>query len=280
MLPELIFREERLQNLSLVAFLGLTCSILGFKIAEFVFPSELGLVAVFLAAIPLVYPLTKYFLEDEKNQRPHVPEVLTYGALFLGQVVGFFVIGYFNPEALSLQVSMFQPQIASMGITGYATSGNVFMQILLNNLRVFTVIFGVATIIGSAGAFILTWNASVLGVFLAVLTKELSGSYEQIITGTELVPSPLAYVPHASFEMTGFIVAGISGSLLSASLYRTVNSFLEETETSDLKSPKGILKDIRILLEELIEKVHWLDYMKMIGLGLLLVLVGAILETA
>ena len=249
MLPELIFREERLQNLSLVAFLGLTCSILGFKIAEFVFPSELGLVAVFLAAIPLVYPLTKYFLEDEKNQRPHVPEVLTYGALFLGQVVGFFVIGYFNPEALSLQVSMFQPQIASMGITGYATSGNVFMQILLNNLRVFTVIFGVATIIGSAGAFILTWNASVLGVFFAKLSSSIESGKDIIsCSGT---PSPLCYAPHTFFEMTGFIIAGVAGSLISAALYR--ENFDRET---------------------------WKDYSKLIGLGILMILLGAFLEAA
>lgn len=280
MLPELIFREERLQNLGLVAFLGLACSLLGFKIAEFVFPSELGLVAVFLAAIPLVYPLTKFFLEDEKNQRPHIPEVMTYGALFIGQVIGFFIIGFYNPEALSLQLSMFEPQILQMGITGYATSGSAFIQILLNNLRVFTVIFGVATVIGSAGAFILTWNASVLGVFLAVLTRELSESYEQILTGTDMIPSPLAYVPHATFEMTGFIVAGITGSLLSASLYRTIDSFLDETEISDLKSPKGVLKDIGVLLGELFEKIHWTDYAKMIGFGIGLILLGAILETA
>lgn len=280
MLPELIFREERFQNTAQLTILGFMTALLGFGAAKVLFPSEIGLVAVVLAAIPLIYPLTRFFLEDEENERAHIPEVFTYGALFLGQVIGFFVVAYHNPEILSLQISMFETQLASMGITGYATNVGPFMRILANNIMVFFFILSTATIIGSAGTFILTWNASVLGVFLATLTNELSESYQKIITGTDLTPTPLAYVPHATFEMTGFIVAGISGSLLSASLYRAIDSFLEESELSDLESPKELLEDLGFLMEELVEKIHWLDYAKMIFLGLLLIYIGAVLETA
>ncbi|MFB6216661.1 MAG: stage II sporulation protein M, partial [Candidatus Aenigmatarchaeota archaeon] len=65
------------------------------------------------------------------------------------------------------------------------------------------------------------------------------------------VPSPLCYLPHAAFEMTGFIVAGVAGSLISAALYR---------EHFDMDT--------------------WRDYGKLVALGILLILLGAFLETA
>jgi uncharacterized membrane protein SpoIIM required for sporulation len=39
--------------------------------------------------------------------------------------------------------------------------------------------------------------------------------------------APVLYFPHAAFEMTGFIIAGIAGSLISAAVYR--EHFDEET---------------------------------------------------
>jgi len=51
--------------------------------------------------------------------------------------------------------------------------------------------------------------------------------------------------------MTGFVIAGVCGSLISAALYR-----------------------------EHFEKEVWIDYAKLLGLGLFMVLFGAFLETA
>jgi uncharacterized membrane protein SpoIIM required for sporulation len=251
MLPELIFREERVHNLKLLTLLGFVTAALGFFAAGILFPSESGLVAVFLSAVAMVYPLTKYFLEHEKKDQPHRDEVKTYGALFLGQVAGFFAVGYLAPDMVSFQISMFESQLFTMGVTGYAVAGASFIRVLLNNLMVFTFILGTATVIGSAGVFILTWNASVLGVFLAVLTRELSHNYVKILTGSELIPSPIAYIPHASFEMAGFVTAGVAGSLMSAALYR--EHFDYET---------------------------WKDFGKLVAGGIILIFIGAFIETA
>jgi len=108
---------------------------------------------------------------------------------------------------------------------------------------------GLATVIGSAGAFVLTWNASVLGVFFARLLDAIESS-SGLFT-CKPTPSPLCYAPHAFFEMTGFVIAGVCGSLISAALYR-----------------------------EHFEKEVWIDYAKLLGLGLFMVLFGAFLETA
>lgn len=222
MLPELILKEERYHNYYILAVLGFVSAFLGFGTAEILFPSESDLIAVFLAAIPLVFPLTEFFLDDEKEKRPHLPEFFTYSSLFFGEMAAFFALAFFSPDSFGVQISMFEGQLTGMGITGYSVVSVSFLNILLNNLVVFLFIFGVAALIGSAGAFILTWNASVLGLFLGILTRELSenSSILGIIAGTEKVPSALAYVPHASFEMAGFVVAGIAGSLVSAAVYR------------------------------------------------------------
>lgn len=250
MLPELILREEYEENYPLLFILGVSSALLGYALASMLFPSEADLTAVLFAAIPLVYPLTSYFLEDEEDGKPHLPEVKVYGALFAGEVAGFYLLGLAMPSNLDIQVSIFSEQLMQMGITGYATAGASFAGILLNNLMVFGSIVLVATLIGSAGAFILTWNASVLGVFLGVLTRELPGKISAYLLGSGSVPTPLAYLPHAMFEMSGFVIGGIAGSLMSAAIYR-----------------------------EHFDRETWKDFGKLVAAGVAMILLGAILET-
>lgn len=262
MLPELIYREEQEDNYPLLIALGLFSGLLGYKIAELVFPSQVSILAVVFASIPLVYPLTRTFLEDENGGRPHVDEVFIYGSLFLGEALAFFLLVFLvAPENLSVQVSQFASELQAMGVqtisgtsiqtvvTGRATGLGGFVSIALHNLIVFSLILAVSAIISSSGAFILTWNASVLGTFLGLLAKKLSGF--ELLTGNQDIVTPLAYLPHSAFEMTGFIIAGISGSLISAAVYR-----------------------------EHFDRETWIDYIKLVGTGVGMILIAAFLETA
>lgn len=248
MLPELILREEEQRNYPLLFFLGLAASLLGIKLAQLLFPEQSAFAAVIFAAIPLVFPLVNEFLHDEEDGAPHTPEIFVYGSLFAGQVLGFYLATLFMPSLFEMQVSVFKMQLIGFGVTGYATGGPSFMTVLVNNLTVFGFILAVSALIGSAGAFILSWNASVLGVFLGVLTRELS-SVVKFFTGHESVPTPLAYLPHAAFEMGGFIVAGILGTMVSASVYR-----------------------------EHFNREHWMDLGKLFATGFSMVVTGAALE--
>lgn len=242
MLPELIYREERAEDYPLLIMLGVVSALAGFGAASFLFPSEVDILTVIFASIPLVYPLTRFFLEDENNGSPHIPEIQVYGSIFIGEVIGFLLLGMYFPGSFSLQSSL-------VGASGFAVFGGAFTGVLLNNLTVFGVILGLAAVIGSAGAFVLTWNASVLGVFFAKLVNAIeSGSGYFTCSPT---PSPLCYAPHTFFEMTGFIIAGVSGSLISAALYR-----------------------------EHLDRETWKDYSKLVALGLFMILLGAFLETA
>ncbi len=242
MLPELIYREEKKEDYSLLMALGAVSGLFGFTAAKLVFPSEVDILAVVFAAIPLVYPLTQFFLEDEMNGRPHIPEIQTYSAIFIGEVIAFLSLGYFFPESFSVQSTL-------VGASGFATASASFSGILTNNIMVFLTILLLASIIGSVGAFVLTWNASVLGVFFASLLSSISSSSG--LLSCSPTPSPLCYLPHATFEMTGFIVAGIAGSLISAAAYR-----------------------------EHFDRETWKDYGKLVALGVFFIVLGAFLETA
>ena len=262
MLPELILAEERSDNLIVLLLLGFISACVGIMAANILFPSEAALISVIFAAIPLVYPLMQKFFEDEQEGRVWVDDLEIYFSLFMGQVAAFYIAGILFTDLFTLQIQVFAEQLDMMQITGYAVANSNFMAILMNNLIVFSMILGASTIIGSSGAFILSWNGSVLGVFLAILTKNIEDltnvfqcsrpnpATSDIVNLTPFSPSPLCYLPHASLEMAGFIMAGILGTFVSASIY-----------------------------ERDFDRTMWRKYGLMGGLGISLILAGAGLET-
>lgn len=231
MLQELFLLEEERRNLGMLFLLGAVAGFIGFITAYLFFPSRIAVISVVFASVPLIFSLTQEFMEDEDNQIPHIPEIKIYFAIFAGEVSAFFSLAMFTEAS-------FEPQRTVLGLSGSAVSNAGFQDILLSNLGVFFVALLLALVIGSAGAFVLTWNASVLGVFLAEIAS----------TDPFLA---LSYIPHASLEMLGFITAGLSGTLISAAIYR---------------------RDFK--------KSRWLDYIKLVVLGLFFILIGAIIETA
>lgn len=243
MLPELILREEEEENYSLLGALGFCSVVAAYFVSGLLYPSEADFLIVIFAAIPLVYPLTSFFFDDEKNRAPHMPEVLNYFSLFVGQALAFFIFAYYNPDFFAVQAS-------KVGLSGAAISPGFFVDLIANNMGVFMAITAVSFITGSAGAFILSWNASVLGVFLAGLLQRLPDTISAYLLGTRNTAPPLAYVPHATFEMLGFILAGISGTLMSAAVYR-----------------------------EHFDREHWKDFGKVLLIGTLFIVIGALLES-
>lgn len=234
MLPEVILKEENLGRYDLLFLTGILSALTGFMVAGFAYPSKVSVFTVMFAALPLVYPLTAKFLRDENQNKPHLSEIASYFSLFAGQASAFLILGILYGGNFSTQMSV-------IGATGnFLNLDSLFVQIFVNNMTVFSIIFLASALIGSAGAFILTWNASVLGVFFAHLIS---------LRGTSEFVNPILYVPHATLEMSGFIIAGITGSLVSAAIYR-----------------------------EHFEFDTWQDYGLLLSLGVSLVLTGAFLE--
>lgn len=231
MLETIFLLEEERENFISLALLGIISGIIGFSVSAAIFPSEKDVLAVVFAAIPLIYSLNEKFLDDESKSLPHIPEIEIYLSIFAGIAVSFAALSFRFPEA-------FEVQSAIVGATGGAIRDAGFSVIVSNNLTVFSSIFLISLLVGSAGAFILAWNASVFGVFMAEVF-----SMNPFMT--------LAYLPHSLFEMSGFVIAGISGTLFSAAVYR-----------------------------EHFDRETWKDYIKLVLTGISCILLGALLETA
>lgn len=231
MLQELFLLEEKKGNIGILVFLGIVAGSLGFFVSRAFFPTQSDVLTVVFAAIPLIFSMTRYFYDREGMGDDHIQEYEVYLGIFTGLTVSFALIA-------SMNSGMFQLQKSVIGLTGEAFTGTFFYSILSNNLGVFLSIMFLALVLGSAGAFVLSWNASVLGVFIADLLR----------TDPSIIP---LYLPHTFFEMTGFIIAGVAGTLISAAIYQ---------------------RDW--------EREVWLDYAKLVGIGLLCILLGAIIESA
>ncbi len=213
MLPELILKEEREHHYPILVIIGIISVIGGFLAARILFPGQTSILAVVFAAIPLVYPLMSFFINEGINEDSYLNEIAVYFSLFVGQVIGFIAVGLIEPSSFDLQLEV-------VGAAGYATNPTeAFLSILSNNLVVYFGILVVSAIIGSSGAFILTWNASVLGIFFSHLVENLERG-AVFACGQVETPSPLCFLPHASLEMLGFILAGITGTMISVIAYR------------------------------------------------------------
>lgn len=222
MIPEIILKEEKEHHYKRLSVIGFISVLIGFATASVLFPDQRSILTVVFASIPLIYPLMKFFTDKNIDKDSYTNEVFVYSSLFAGQALSFLLLGLIYPESFDLQLEI-------LSAAGYATNPlDSFMAIFSNNIFVYFAIIGVSSLIGSSGALILTWNASVLGVFFSHLVSNMPLSAEAIFACTEesLVqlgmenPSPLCFLPHATLEMAGFIVAGITGTMISLSVYR------------------------------------------------------------
>lgn len=230
MLPELILKEEYEADLKGLTVLSALSGILGIYVAYSFFSDNQAVLAPLIAAVPLVYPLMDYYFKKEEDL-DFKAETEVYGAMFLGLVAAFFLSGIAFPD-------FFDTQLQTTGLTGEATASEpTFTGVFTHNITLFGTIILVSAILGSAGAFILALNASMVGVF-----------FSQIALDSPMLA--IAYIPHTALEMSGFIVAGILGTTVSASVYR-----------------------------EHFEMQHWLNLCHLLFLGFAAITLGAFIET-
>lgn len=260
---EKLWLKEELENKLIHSFIFsivfsflsifVTRYILHFKIGGY---SYSGIVSVLLISLASSYPLISYIERKEEEEerlksefkilKQHEEELTLYLVFFLG-VTFTFVFSYFLlPESFfSLQIgtinSLTQPEVSS----GFFSTS--FLNLILkNNLFVFSTTFIVSFLFSAGMIFILVWNASVLGVFLSKASNSL----------THLPIFSLGYLPHGLIEISSYILAGLSGFLLSRQI-ENLSIRDESHETS-------------IYLFE--------DSLVLVGIGLVMLFVAGILE--
>ncbi|MBR9699453.1 hypothetical protein GOV09_03300 [Candidatus Woesearchaeota archaeon] len=208
-------------------FIGLLYSSAAIIMSLLLFREYASLLIIFFtvfASIPIIYWTIR--LEEKKDLsiakekillKEHGKALSFFMFLFLGYVVSFSLWYVFLPADATAAVFSVQSQTIkeiNSPITGNAINlAGTFSKIFFNNLKVllFALIF--AFFYGFGAIFILTWNASIIGVAVGDFVKSHVG----------LAAFPLAltkFLVHGIPEMLAYFMAGLAGGIISIAVMR------------------------------------------------------------
>ncbi len=231
-------------------FIGLIYASIAIILAMYIFEEYASIVIITLVVIAsshIMYLLIKleerkdlYIADEKKLMKEHAQALSFFVFLFLGFVVAFAVWYVCLPSTVS--EALFDLQIREISkvehmlvsgddFTGYATSSSIaIIVIFLNNLKVMAFCLFFSFLFGIGALFILTWNASILGVAIGnfVNNNLNQGFFFAFSTGL------LRYLIHGIPEILGFFVAGLAGGIVSVAVIK---------HNLDFKQSKHILID-------------------------------------
>jgi uncharacterized membrane protein SpoIIM required for sporulation len=229
-----------------------------------------GLFSVLFTIIPSVYFMTLYIKKQERMDEKdiarhyekgfwtrHDRDLLAFLFFFFGLTLSYaFWAFVLPPDTFQIQTMKVQDIRAMAGnLFGEAHGGSLveayaagdtyssFVRVFVNNLQVMGFAFIFSILFGAGAIFIVVWNASILGVYIGRLSE----------TVAHIPVSTLPFLPHGIPEIGGYLIAGLAGGLLSAGIIR------------------GHKKDILVGIFK--------DSMKLMGMALLFVFLGALIET-
>ena len=229
--------EQRPFSLLLLGFAHCT---VGLFLALWIFEEQASLIMIFLtamAAIPLVYNTIK--MEEEKDDtiasektllKEHSKALLFFLFLFFGALIAFTLWYLVLPASITtLAFSTQTTTITNLNqqITGNVISSTLFAKIFLNNLKVLIFCILFSFIYGFGAVFILTWNASVIGVALGNFIKSHLSTFASEVGFPQVssyfygVSLSLArYMVHGIPEIIAYIIGGFAGGIISVAVIR------------------------------------------------------------
>ncbi len=234
MVLDLLFSPEdiELHPVEMFVYSSLV-GILSGLFALMIFNEYASIVFPFLITIALLSPVHK-LLEDQER----VEERLISMSLFrrykrILEIYLFMFFGVLFSTVLLIAFVpynhtnvLFKEQIDTLNairgeeinIQGnYYNFQEEFFDIFFNNLKVLFIAFILSFFFGSGALFIISWNASVVGVFVSLYGKVISQS-----TGTPLLLSHLQALLSISLhgipEVIGYFLGGVAGGVLSFGL--------------------------------------------------------------
>ena len=233
-----------------------------------IFPQDPALVIVAMASTLLIPSLYQFTVFEEKVEREiagmGVRDVLitnkqlfkVYTYMFFGS---FFVFAIFSMVLPSLATNyLFRTQMAAVAGGAIAGIGTKFSMVLLwellsNNFQVLMLCFIVSIIAGNGSIYLIIWNASVWGTVFGTLAKT-TALHLGASSGVLFLLIMISVFPHVLLEMGSYILAVISGTVISNALARE--------QIVSKRFGKVLLVNLVIL-----------------GLALLVLLIGGIVET-
>ncbi len=208
------------KNPAYALILGVCLSFIGTSIGLFIFPDDAAIAGILFTTIAATPFLGKVLDVTKAKEFWHRNGKIAaiYGLFFLGVALCYAIWYLILPQKAAMlffdrQISVFTQPLSSM-IGHFSQTQSTLLAIVSNNMRLALFALILSFIYGVGATILITWNASVLGIFMASL-----GKFTTI----------LSFVPHASLEFVGFFFAAIAGGLLSIAV---------DEEKTKFKSPK------------------------------------------
>ncbi len=220
--------------------LGALYATMGMFLGYWVFKGFSSLIMVFLttlAAVPLLYFTTRGEEEVDKELnteyailKEHSKVILFLMFLFLGMTFSFSIFYMFLPSDMVSTLFSSQSQTIDAinnHISGGYAQPDIFMRILLNNVRVliFSILFSFLYGVGSI--FILTWNSSVIATAIGNFGRKNLATYadavgfEKLNTYFNIVSFGfLRYALHGIPEILAYFVGGLAGGIISMAIVK------------------------------------------------------------
>ncbi len=180
-----------------------------------------GFISVVYVIIPSIFLINSFIRHEERMEEKlirkhrgfwgrHGRDLIILLLYFGGMTAAFALSALFLPDsAFSIQHQKIR-QITGEDITGSITKDAFFVEVLLNNLNVMLFSFFFSLLFGAGAVFILVWNASILGVRIAELSRDI----------INIPVVSLSFIPHGVPEIAGYIAAGLAGGILSFGVIR------------------------------------------------------------
>lgn len=189
-----------------------------------------------IAATPMFVKIIQ--IEEREDTEPWLAKnefglLMRHGDMFA--VFGFYFIGFIVITSLFFTMfpgevmnDVFSTQLNELEkINGLKGTGNLasacgFMCLVQNNVSVLALVMLFSFVFGAGAVYIITWNASVVGVFIGSIAKQ-----QAITTGSKIMAyfialpySLIALFPHGIFEVGSYFLGGLTAGMLSAAIIR------------------------------------------------------------
>ena len=220
--------------------IGFGVTTLAIFLAHWIFFDYASLVMVFLtvfAVLPLLYRVIR--TEEEKDLvmddevmllKEHARALGWLIFLFFGMVASFTLWYLVLPQGTA--ESMFRVQTETIvnlnqNVLGNVAKMSILSKIFLNNLKVMIFCILFSFMYGAGAIFILTWNASVIGVALGNFIRTKMAAYSVTLglgkASSYLLITSLGvmrYFIHGLPEILAYFVAGLAGGIISVAIIR------------------------------------------------------------
>ncbi len=243
MVLESLATEETKESPAYLIIVSCAITIAGVIMAYNTFPQSSSVLAISFTTLALMPFINNLFKKEEtKISTEQTPKRLitenfqvisVYSSIFIGMALAYVIMGVFFPETNENceGISCMMPEKKSFfseqrtvysSITGKVIAekecfnndtknfGACFELIFKNNTWVMVMALIFSIVWGAGALFLLGWNASVIGLFIAM---EISA--KNIEAG---ITRAISYLPHGIPEITAYFIAAIAGGIISAAI--------------------------------------------------------------